>query len=177
MLRISALILVTLFSKSNQMKIWDEEEPPAIIMSSTIGFDVSSMRLLPLIDPTLNESFEYDSVDCGEVFDFAHGESVGFDFDYLSVWSSYRNAKKCGIRFLVPPRKRIKMFCHDFNIPAGEGFCVFNTNFDEKGGSKKCYYGKKHNVMIPFPDSDKMATIAIKFTPLSWDKYKTQGAR
>ena len=91
MLRISALILVTLFSKSNQMKIWDEEEPPAIIMSSTIGFDVSSMRLLPLIDPTLNESFEYDSVDCGEVFDFAHGESVGFDFDYLSVRSSYRN--------------------------------------------------------------------------------------
>ena len=180
MLRISVLIIFSIFSTSNQVKIWDEEEESD--MTTTDSLDVSNMAQLPLIDPTVNKSFEYDSVDCGEVFDFVQGEAVGFEFGYFSgVWNSYGDAKKCRIRFLVPARNSIKMFCEDFNIPADDGFCVFNPRglFEglSNGGSKECYFGNKRKVMIHFPYTDEMTTITITFIPQSWEMYDGQGAR
>ena len=179
MLRSSVFIIFTIFSTSNQVKIWDEEELPD---TTTDSFDVSNMAQLPLIDPTVNKSLEYDLVDCGEVFDFVQqGNAVGFEFDHLSgVWNSYGDAKKCIISFLVPARNSIKMFCEDFDIPADDGFCVFNPRglFEGlTGGSKECYFGNKRKVMIPFPYTDEMTTITITFIPQSWEMYDGQGAR
>lgn len=171
MLRISVFIFFTVFSKSNQVKIWDEEEEQD---TTTVSFDVSNMAQLPLIDPTINKSFEYDLVDCGEVFDFVQGGAVGFEFGLV-------DSKECGISFIVPARKRIKMFCDDFDIPTDDGFCVFNTGGFEgllNGGLKECYYGNKQKVMIPFPHSEEMmTTVDIKFTPHFWEFFKEQGAR
>ena len=101
MSRLSVIILVTVFITSNQRRIWKTEE------------DVSTMPQLPIINPTLNESFEYNWVDCDELsFDFIRGESVGFDFNYLSVWNGNSIGDEdysCEIKFLVPARKKIRL--------------------------------------------------------------------
>ena len=139
------------------------------------------MPQLPIINPTLNESFEYNWVDCDELsFDFIRGESVGFDFNYLSVWNGNSigdEDNSCEIKFLVPARKKIKMFCKDFDIPSADGFCVYDKRFREKRGKKKCYYGKKQEVMIPFPEPEQEARFIIQFKPLSWKTYPAQEAR
>ena len=161
MSRISVIILVTAFLTSNQRRIWKTEE------------DVSTMPQTPIINPNLNKSFEYNWVDCDELsLNFIRGESIGFEF-----WNGGDEDYSCRIKFLVPARKKIKFFCENFDIPSAGGFCVYDTRFREKRGKKKCYYGKKQEVMLPFPEPEEEARFIIEFKPLPWRTYQGQGAR
>ena len=161
MSRISVIILVTAFLTSNQRRIWKTEE------------DVSTMPQTPIINPNLNKSFEYNWVDCDELsLNFIRGESIGFEF-----WNGGDEDYSCRIKFLVPARKKIKFFCENFDIPSAGDFCVYDKRFREKRGKKKCYYGKKQEVMLPFPEPEEEARFIIEFKPLPWRTYQGQGAR
>ena len=160
MSRLSVFILATVFLTSNQRMIWITEEAE----------DVSTMPQLPIIKPTLNESFEY-TLNCDVVFNFLREEAVGFHFD-ADIWPVCE-----WYGFLVPARKKIKMFCENFDIPSADGFCVYDKKFREKRGKKKCYYGKKQEVMIPITEPKEETTFVVKFERLNWGMYPVQNAR
>ena len=157
MFRLSVFILATVFLTSNQRMIWITEEAE----------DVSTMPQVPIIKPTLNESFEY-TLNCDVVFNFLRGEAFGFHYDLdFSLCDWYG--------FLVPARKKIKMFCENFDIPSADGFCVYDKKFREKRGEKKCYYGKKQEVMIPIPEPKEETTFVVKFERLlNWGRQSAR---